>query len=170
MAGTNRTDKNKSQKITANNIIKSKIDIKAGDMTFGQRMELGKILSSSDHEIIKLEKVFMCLHEFQPKPKDYASLMDYYALIIEGMRHWMEVESIMLKYEPTPEEKRAGIKELTEKIEAFGTIKSLAKSYSQDPDVVLLWKYSKVFGILYSDLEEYKYRARYQKVIDKNKK
>jgi len=157
-------------KPSISNVIKSKIDIKAGDITFGQRIELGKILANNDYpELIKLEKVFMCLHGFQPKPKDYLSLMHYFSLIADGLKHWIEVESIMLKHEPTYEEKQAGIKELTKNIEEFGTVKALAKAYSQDPDEILLWKYSKVFGILYTDLEEYKYQVRYNKVIQKKK-
>ena len=153
-------------KQTASNVIKSKIDVKAGNLTFGQRIELGKIMASDANEVEKFEKVFMCLHNFTPKQKEYMGLVDYFKEIVLGLKFWIDTEATMLVYEPTPEEKRAGIKELTHNIGEFGTIKALAKAYSQDPDEILLWKYAKVFGILYTDLEEYNFSARYNKVIE----
>lgn len=148
-------------------VIKSKINIKAGEMTFGQRIELGKIAASEDSEKEKFEKVFKCLHKYTPNEKDYAKLMDYFKEIIEGLKYWIDTEAVMLKYEPTPEEKRAGVKELMQNIGEIGTIKALAKAYGQDPDTITdCWKYSKVFGILYTDLEESKFQTRYNKVIE----
>jgi len=142
------------------------IDVKAGDMTFGQRIDLGKILSSEDNEIDKFEKTFICLHNFKPRPKDYMNLIEYFKKIVTGLKFWIETELVMLKYDPTEEEKRAGVKELMEKIGEFGTIKALAKAYNTDPDIILTWKYSKVFGILHTDLEESKFQSKYQKVIE----
>jgi len=52
----------------------------------------------------------------------------------------------------------------------MGTVKALAKAYAKDPDEIFKWKYSKVFGILYSDLEEHKFRQRYNKVIEQKYK
>lgn len=143
-----------------------KIDVKAGNMSFGQRIELGKIMASEADEVGKFEKVFLCLHNFTPKEKDYLSLVDYFKEIVVGLKFWIETEATMLVYEPTPEEKRAGVKELMQNIGEFGTIKALAKAYSIDPDEVLKWKYAKVFGILYTDLEESKFQTRYNKVIE----
>ena len=153
-------------KQSVKNIILSKIDIKAGNMTFGQRIELGKVLASEGNEVEKFKKVFVCLHSFTPKEKEYLSLVDYFKEIVIGLKFWIDTEATMLAYEPTPEEKRAGVKELALKIGEFGTIKALAKAYSTDPDEILLWKYAKVFGILYTDLEESKFQTRYNKVIE----
>jgi len=162
-----RADKNKTPIIDANTIILSKIDIKKGDMTFGQRIELGKILASDADEVEKFEKVFFCLHKFTPKKNDYLLLVDYFKEIVEGLKFWIDTEATMLVYEPSVEEKKAGVKELMQNIGEIGTIKALAKAYSQDPDTITdCWKYSKVFGILFTDLEEYKYQVNYNKVIE----
>ena len=142
------------------------INIKSGDMTFGQRIELGKIMVSEVSEIEKFNKVFVCLHGFTPGIKDYLKLIDYFKEIIEGLKFWIEQEVTLLKFEPSPEELRAGVREMSEKIGEFGTIKALAKAYNKDPDEILQWKYGKVFGILYTDLEEYKFQKRYNKVIE----
>lgn len=156
-------------KPTASNVIKSKIDIKKGEMSFGQRIELGKIFSSNADELLKFEQVFVCLHNFKPKLNEYLKLTDYFSEIVNGIAHWVNVESIMLKYEPTPEEKLAGVKELAIKIGEMATVDAMAEKYSLDPDVILTWNYSKVFGILFTDLEKSKYQKRYRNVIDKKK-
>lgn len=156
-------------KPSVNNIIKSKIDIKAGSMTFGQRIELGKIFSSADDELLKFENVFHCLHGYKPKLTEYAALTPYFKEIVEGVAHWVNAETIMLKYEPTPEQKQAGIKALSKSIGEMGTVDALAEKYGIDPDVVLSWEYAKVFGILFADLEKAKYQKRYNKIIDKKK-
>ena len=145
---------------------KDYIDVKGGELTFGQRIGLGKILASEDDVLIKSINVIECLHGFRPKYKQLVKLQEYILSIIEGIRFWVEQESTMLKYDPTPEEVKAGIKDLSEKIGEFGTVKALAKAYNTDPDVILKWKYGKIFGILYTDLEESKFSRRFQKVIE----
>lgn len=142
----------------------TKIDIKAGDLTFGQRIEIGKIMALKENEIVKFEKIFECLHKIKIKPKEYSKYVGYYGKILEGLIFWVEKENTLLKYEPTTKEKRAGIKQLSTNIGEFGTIKALAKAYNQDPDTILQWKYGKVFGILYTDFEEYKYNLRYSEL------
>lgn len=149
----------------ASNIIKSKIDVKAGELTFGQRIELGKIYSDQTlSELDKFKRTFECLHKYTPKAVEYSLLIEYFGEIIKGVEFWVLQESTLLKYEPSVKEKRAGIKELSLKTGELGTIKALAKNYHQDPDDILLWKYGKVFGILYTDLEEYLYQVRYSEL------
>ena len=147
--------------LSKDNIL-SKINVKAGDLTFGQRIEIGKIYSdTSKSELDKFEAIFIALHKYKPKAKEYSKLIDYFIEIITGLEFWVNQENILLKYEPTEKEKRAGIKQLTLDTGELGTIKALAKNYSQDPDTILIWKYGKVFGILYSDLKEYLYQTKY---------
>lgn len=153
------------RQMTAKQVLLSKIDIKAGEMTFGQRIEIGKIFSNNKlTDLDKFEKTFECLHDYKISPKEYSELVEYYFQIIAGIESWVQKESTMLKYEPSAKERRAGIKELSIKTGELGTIKALAKNYNKDPDEILLWKYGKVFGILYTDLEEYKYQSRYMEL------
>ena len=142
------------------------IDVKTGEMTFGQRIELGQIFAGESSEVEKFEKTFLCLHNFKPRWYNRKKLMGYFTRIVEGIVFWSEQEATLLKYEPTPEEVRAGVTQYTSKIGELGTIKALAKTYGQNPDDILLWKYGKVFGILYTDLEEHKYQMRLNKVIE----
>lgn len=135
-------------------------------MTFGQRIELGKIVASKKDELTISIEVIKCLHNFTPSRRQIIIVFDYLNSIYEGLLYWSEIESMLLKHEPTTEEKLAGIKDLSKKIGEMGTVKALAKNYGVDPDIILTWKYSKVFGILYTDLQEYKYQLRYNKVIE----
>lgn len=144
------------------------IDIKSGKMTYGQRLDLGGLFKDTTMtEMEQFDAVFKCLYNRVPKVTDYPFLITKYEEILAGIIFWAEKEAVMLKYDPTPEEKRAGIKELCDKVGDMGTLKALAKAYSKDPDEILLWEYGKVFGILYTDLEESKYRNRYQEIINK---
>jgi hypothetical protein len=148
----------------------SEIDIKGGKLTFGQRIELGRIFQTNDVDVVKFDKVFLCLHKFEPKITEYPKLLDYFNRIVEGVAFWVEQEQTLLKYDPTAEEVQAGIKDLSDKIGEYGTVKAIAKNYGKDPDEILEWEYGKVFGILYTDLEEYKYQQRFNKVLEKKYK
>lgn len=142
------------------------IDIKSGELTFGQRIDLGKILANDTSSLEKFQKVFECLHKFKPIESEYPKLLDYFTEIIEGIKFWIECETTMLKYDPSSEEIQAGVKELSKNTGEFSTVKALAKAYHKDPDEILKWEYGKVFGILYTDLEEHKFQLRYNKVIE----
>jgi hypothetical protein len=143
----------------------SPIDVKGGKLTFGQRIELGKLYQSQLSEVEKFEQTFQILHGFTPKPRHYKSLITYFNQIIEGITHWIKQETTLLNYQPSAEEKQAGITDFTAKVGEFTTIKAMAKTYGKDPDEILEWEYGKVFGILYTDLEEYKFNQRYNKII-----
>lgn len=146
-------------------IKRKKVDVKGGKMTFAQRIALGKAIEAKD-EYVAMKEIIKALHGIDVKLKDIVRLKDYLTEIVEGIVFWVERENQMLSYEPTSEERQAGVLQLSEKIGYFGTIKALAKNYSREPDEILNWEYGKVFGILYTDLEEYKYQKRYNKVLE----
>lgn len=147
-----------------------KIDIKAGYMTFSQRIELGKILTSNNDDLFVAIKIIDVLHGFKPNNSQLIKLHAYIESILEGILYWAKAESIMLKYTPTPEERQAGIMDLSKKIGDLSTADALAQKYGMDPDDVLAWSYSKVFGILYADLETSKFRQKHRKILQKNQK
>ena len=157
-----------------------KIDVKAGDLSYGQRIGLGELFMSDKSESDKFKETFHILHDKKDESGNVIEefnvdffnqekmqfLSEYFTEIIEGLKFWIEKEKL-LKYDQEPEEIRAGIKELGDKIGYFGTLKAVAKNYSQDPDNILEWKYGKVWGILYTDLEEFKYSKKLHKEYEK---
>jgi hypothetical protein len=141
-------------------------------MTFGQRNELGELFAGNRTDVDKFRETFRILHDVTPdfgNAEEVRLYASYYAEIIDGLLFWMEREKLLLNYQPEPEEIRAGIRELSAKTGCYGVVKALAGAYAQDPDDILKWEYGKVFGIVYTDLEEFKYRERLRKQYAKRK-
>ena len=144
-----------------------KINIKEGQMTFGQRIELGRILT--DPNLTELDKFRASMVCIDPKfsIREMPRCIDYWAEVLEGITYWIEREKKELHYDPTEEEKAAGIASLSKYTGEMSTIMSLAKDYGKDPDEILGWKYGKVFNILFTNLQGHLYQVRLQKVREK---
>lgn len=150
--------------------LSNKIDIRKGDLTYGQRLQLGEILSNQDlDEIQRLQAVFSCLYETTPHRTMIWAYIAEYNRIIEGVQYWVEIESQLLHYEPTTEELQAGIEQYHKAVGDLSTLHSIAKAFGKDPDEVYNWKYSKVFGILLNDLESAKYQKRYAQIMQQKR-
>lgn len=150
-----------------------RINIKGGKLTYGQRIDLGDLFASQKSEVEKFKEAFRILHDKTPdfsNMKEMQMYVEYFQQIVDGLQFWFEKEKQLLDYKPEQEEIRAGIKELSEKIGSFGTIKTLARNYSQDPDNILKWEYGKVFGIIYTDFEEFKYQKKLHKQYEQKMK
>lgn len=143
-----------------------KIDIRGGKLTYGQRIELGEILAREGASISeKYSTVMQCLYPdwvqtFTPE------WVAWFEEVVDGLRYWMQREATMLAYQPTAEEIAAGINNLGKKLGPMMTVMTLAEKFGKDPDEILQWEYGKVFGLLYADLEGFKYQRNYRKVIE----
>lgn len=143
------------------------LDIAGGAFTYGQRIALGDIFRNDNlSAYYKMKAAFIELYGWSPRLLPVGRRVKALRRVVDEFKGWLDREQQLLNYEPEPDQVTAGIKELAKKVGDMGTVKALAKAYSQDPDAILQWEYSKVFGILFTDLEEYKYEKRYNKVID----
>lgn len=145
--------------------------MEGGEFTYGNRIALGDIFAEEGKtEYQKLKAAFHEVYGYScrlvPLRRRLAMLND----IAQGLLSWVEKEQKLLHYKPSPNELAAGIKELSERVGSMSTIKAIAKAYGRDPDEVLQWSYSKVFGILFTDLEEFNYQTRYNKIIENEHK
>jgi len=152
-------------------VLRNKVDVKNGDISYGAYIGVRRLLAEAkEYDLAFMTSVIKIIHsEYKHSVGDMVSIksmINYFNSIVEGVAHWAEQEKELLAYEPSEEEIRAGVKDYSQKVGEFATVKALAKNYGKDPDEVLEWKYSKVFGILYTDLEEYKYNQRYSKVLE----
>ena len=94
-----------------------------------------------------VEGSFKELHNYNLKPNEYLKAIHYINNISEALLYWQE--NTLLKFEPTHEEKQAGIEQLSKNIGELGTVKSLAKDDTQDPDYILEnWKLG-IFLVFY---------------------
>ena len=143
-----------------------KVDVKSGAFSFGERIEIGHIMTSEDDPYVKAVFVFKTLHGFRPNWLAVQLLNRYILSIFEGLKYWLEAEK-NLKYTPTPEEAEAGIEDFSKKIGEVGTVTELAEKFGKDPDVILRWDYAKVYGIMYAALEKYKFQKKVQKIVER---
>lgn len=148
-----------------------RVDIKGGQMTFGERIQLGRILSNKSLSEYEKFKASMILLDDAWTIAQVEESIEYFHEVVGGILYWIKREKTDLVYKPTAEELIAGIETLSVKVGEMATISALAKDFGQDPDDVLGWKYGKVFNILYTNLEAYHYRVRLEKRLnDKHRK
>lgn len=144
-----------------------RIDIQGGQMTFGQRIELGRIITEKElTDIDKMKEGMKCL-EVKWSLRNTSEIIEYWYEALMGIKYWIEREQTELKYEPSAEEKAAGIAQLSLVVGEMATITALAKDYSKDPDEILEWKYGKVYNLLFTNLQSHLFRERLNKELER---
>ena len=124
-----------------------RIDIKGGQMTFGQRIELGRIITDKElTDIDKMKEGMQCL-DVKWSLRNTSEIVEYWYEVLLGIKYWIEREQTELKYE--------------------STITALAKDYSKDPDEILEWKYGKVYNLLFTNLQSHLFRERLNKELER---
>lgn len=144
-----------------------RVDVKGGDLTYGQRIELGGILANPDDrpEYELFVDVIKCLYGREPKVKEFSEALPLFFEAVEGISFWIKAESEQLRYEPSQDEKDAGIERYAKQVGEIGTAYAIAKELSMDPDDILLWKYGKVFGYLRKQKLDGDFQRRYNDLV-----
>lgn len=156
----------KETKITRDNMI----DVQGGELTYGQRIALGRILERTDmDDVDRYKAIIRALHpdwevEFSVDTVSYA------LEIAKGIQFWVEIEAKRLKYTPTEEEIAARYDEVVKNVKELGVVSTLAEKFAKDPDIIYTWKYGKVFAMLYVDAERSRYARRLDKVRERKRK
>lgn len=144
-----------------------RVDIKAGELKYWQRIELGRILTSKEFDDTqRFLKAIDCMVERELEINEYVEAMEYFQEIIAGITLWIKRENSELQYTPTTQELQAGIEELSKEVGDFGTANELAKNYGKTPEEVLDWEYHVVFAILRDDAKKNRYRTRLTKIMN----
>lgn len=144
-----------------------RVDIKAGELKYWQRIELGRILTSKEFDDSqRFLKAIDCMVERELEINEYVEAMEYFQEIIAGITLWIKRENSELQYTPTTQELQAGIEELSKEVGDFGTANELAKNYGKTPEEVLDWEYHVVFAILRDDAKKNRYRTRLTKIMN----
>lgn len=148
-------------------IVLGSVNMQEGAFTYGNRIALGDIFQDGDStEYQKLKKAFKEIYGYSCRLLPIRKRVRVLNGIVSGLHEWVKREQELLNYEPSSDELAAGIREYSKKVGSFATIQSIAVKFGTDPDEVLKWEYAKVFGILYNDLEEFKYKERFRRVTD----
>lgn len=142
--------------------------MQGGAFTYGNRIALGMIFNDTKQsEYKQLKAAHKELYGYScrwllPRPR-YKRLM----AIAEGLGQWCKIEQQELQYTPSADEIAAGIEDLQKKIGHLSTVGALAEKFSKDPDEILRWSYSKVFGLLRKELLNSKFQERYNKIVSR---
>ncbi|MDR2066109.1 MAG: hypothetical protein LBP85_10445 [Prevotellaceae bacterium] len=142
----------------------TEIDILSERFTFGQRLEFNRLSELTyDHQII--EAVIYVLYEIKVKPEYYVSVYGHVKDVLTKLNIWNEKEKA-LQYEPTPEEIRAGINQISDKLKEFATVDAIAKRMHISHDDSLKLPYSTVYMMLLADFEHSKFERRLSKIYE----
>lgn len=141
-----------------------------GGFSYAQRIEVGMVLSDESlTEYRRLIAAWRVLYGWPARLMPPRIRVRRLARMVAGIQHWFNLEAQELKYIPTVEEERAGLKSLTAEVGVMGTVNALAQKFGMDPDAVLRWEYAKVYGILRSDLKEFLYSRRLSEQYNRQK-
>ena len=147
-----------------------RFDWEGDGFTYGMRVELGDIFGDEGKsEYKRLCEAFKIVYGFDRRVLPMRKRIKVFDGIATGLAQWIDKERQLLDYVPSEEEIKAGIRDLSKKVGSMSTVKQLAKAYGTDPDKVLDWPYSKVFAILYTDLEERKYETKLSNEYERNR-
>ena len=144
-----------------------RIDIQGGQMTFGQRIELGRIITEKElTDIDKMKEGMQCLG-VKWSLRNTSEIVEYWYEVLLGIKYWIEREQTELKYEPSAEEKAAGIAQFSLVVGEMATITALAKDYSKDPAEILECKFVKLFSFLLTKREGHHSRERLNNELER---
>lgn len=148
--------------------MKKRIDIEAGEFTYGQRIALGRLLSdNSKADWEKLEGTFDILYNKHIKAAQYRHYLPEFEKILQGVQHWMQLEAQLLHYEPSPDEIAAGCNNL--QTSEMGSVYKLARDFGVLPNVILDMQYADVFAVLWNDAEMAAYNKRLMNIQNRKR-
>lgn len=153
--------------IRVHGIVLGRLDIEGGDFTYGNRIALGQIFQDDSVSAYKrLKSAFRELYGYSARLLPLRARVRRFTAISRGVTAWIKKEQALLHYEPTADELAAGLEDFSKRVGDINTPNALARKYGCDPEVILGWSYAKVFGILWSDLEDAKYQRKLNKIIN----
>lgn len=144
------------------------IDVRSDKFLLWHRLQLGEVLNSQN-EVAIFEGVVRVLYNVNIKPKHYRRFYNHVKDLLNGLAFWIEKEKA-LKYEPTLEERQAGIDQIGKKVKEFGTIDAIARRMHINHNEALRLPYATVYLMLLNDLEQSKFERRLHNIYSKKHK
>ena len=158
-------------------IVFGRVDMDAGEFTYGNRIVLGEIFRSKCESTDQVAQNAHYVEQLRAAHKEiYGYSLRWLTKrrrkrrieeIVKGFADWVKLEGIELHREPTPEELSAGVKAYSEKVGDKATVLALADQFKTDPDTIKSWRYAKVFECLVADFQKSQFEERLFKVQSK---
>lgn len=144
-------------------------DIKSGAFTYGERIELERIIRAEISDYERIYEVVQCLHDVRIEPENAVALEPYVARVLTDIAEWIEREQKELYIPPTNEEIQAGIEEFAKACGTIGNVVSLAERFCCTFEEIYKRPYLEVYAILKVSAERTKFERRLNDVY-RNKK
>ncbi len=138
-------------------------------LTYGHRVALGRLFSQGKSNAAVCREAIRILHPDVEHVNICRENMEYVNSIYEAISWWIEQEKKFLKYEPTAEEKSAGVARVSE-MGARGTATSIGKDYGITPSKVFDWAYGDVFSVLELDVRKAMFQRRLHEQRERKRK
>jgi len=129
-------------------------------ITFGQRIDLTEI--STENFLFMPIQALLGLPLKKILRSKICDIIRFSFFVAEELRRLNERDEKYLKYEPEPEEVKAGLKKMDNGL--FGTIDLVARRMGITHDAVLELSQQKVFMMLKIDLDNNAYEKRLRKI------
>lgn len=139
------------------------LDLFGDGFTYGMRIAVGQDLEAAATDFEAMRGILNTLHGVEITPDDVAEVYDYYTQILGGLGKWLEMEA-QLRYDPTPEERRAGIDTAFRELGHFNTLDAIALRMRISHDAALQLPYMTVWLMLKKDLATSQYERRLNKI------
>ena len=149
----------------------AKRDIAAGDFTFGERLQLGRIFSSDNKgdDIQRTKDIIECLHEKIIDDKEAEQWLPYALEVCEAYVQWRKREDTECYVPPQQEALQAGVEQLAQETGDMAGVVDLAERFGWSFEKVYKMPYLDVFTIWKVDASRAKFQRRLNEVL-KNRK
>lgn len=134
--------------------------------TFGHRIALGQLVESGVDDYELMRKTMELLHQHKLRRREIRKLLDYFEAVLVQLKDW-SVKEQSLQYEPTPEERQAGLLELGKQLKEFSTVDAIATRLHISHDDALRLPYGTVYMMLLKDSELHKFERRLHKIHER---
>lgn len=145
-------------------------EIKEGEFTYGQKIELTNALRRQEDETKKIKRIAEILNG---KPLNVVQIGKQYKEILkcmEALKFWIELESKFPRSELSGDEIRAGAKDLTAEIGEAGQAISIGARFGKLPSEILDTNYNEIFLILNEQAHVSAYEKRLRAIYDNKRK
>lgn len=143
-----------------------KRDIGEGDMLYGERIELVRIISNPENtDLMKIKKIIKLLHDREITADEATLYVDYVTDIINGINGWLQREKEECYVPPTADQTNAGIDKLAEDVGDMGGVVQIANDRGWTFEQVMNLPYNEVFTIWKVQAANIKYERRFEELI-----
>lgn len=148
-----------------------KRDIAGGDMSYGEYIQLCRVLSQENADDIQIcQQLIKTLHNKDIGVRAAKRLLPYAKEIAEGIIAWVQREKDECSVPPTNEQIAAGLDKLSKEVGDMGGVVAISQQMGMTFEQVYNLPYVEVFTLNKVESARIRYERRYTKVLERKSK